>query len=266
LATLVNEVPVGSNWLFEMKYDGYRCLAAIAGPEVRLYTRTGKDWSQQFGNLSEPLSRLTKGTALIDGEICAFDAKGRTDFSTLKDALSDGGPLVYFAFDLLELDGEDLTGLPLIERKEKLQKLLGKVAKNSPIQYSDHVTGNGQKVFDAMCRGGFEGIIAKEANACYRNERTKSWLKVKCILRQEFVIAGWSPPIARRPLPPCCSAPGRATSSSIAAGSAPAFPSTTPGRCRKRSMPALVRRRPSPTRPAIFRAGPIGSNLSSSVK
>jgi bifunctional non-homologous end joining protein LigD len=192
LATLVDSVPAGDDWLFEMKYDGYRALAAVAGPEVRLYTRTGKDWTTQFGAMVEPLSRLTKGSALIDGEICAFDAKGRTDFSTLKNALSDGGPLVYFAFDLLELDGKDLTDLPLIERKAKLQKLLGKIEKNSPVQFSDHVTGNGQKVFDAMCQGGFEGIIAKQASARYANERTRSWLKVKCAHRQEFVIAGWS--------------------------------------------------------------------------
>jgi len=192
LATLVSDVPEGPDWLFEMKYDGYRGLAAVAGQGVRIYTRTGKDWTRQFGALVEPLSRLTKGTALIDGEICAFDADGRTDFSTLKDALSDGGPLVYFAFDLLELDGKDLTGLPLVERKAKLKTLIGKIEKSSPIQFSDHVTGNGQKVFDAMCRGGFEGIIAKKADARYVNDRTTSWLKVKCVHRQEFVIGGWS--------------------------------------------------------------------------
>jgi bifunctional non-homologous end joining protein LigD len=193
LATLVSEVPEGSDWLFEMKYDGYRSLAAIAGEEVRLYTRTGKDWTRQFARLREPLSRLTKGTALIDGEICAFNGDGRTDFSTLKDALGDGGALVYFAFDLLERDGEDLTRLPLIERKAMLQKLIGKIEKDSPIQFSDHVTGNGQKVFDAMCRGGFEGIIAKRASAPYSNERSRTWLKIKCAHRQEFVIGGWSP-------------------------------------------------------------------------
>ena len=193
LATLVNEVPSGSDWVFEMKYDGYRCQAAIAGDQVRLYTRTGKDWTEQFAAIVPPLSRITKGSALIDGELCAFDAKGRTDFSTLKDHLSNGGPLTFFAFDLLEQDGVDLTRLKLTERKDRLEKLLGKIEGSSLVQFSAHVTGNGQKVFDAISREGHEGIIAKQADAPYRGERTKSWLKIKASRRQEFVIAGWSP-------------------------------------------------------------------------
>src|SRR6218665_4076805 len=107
-----------------MKYDGYRCLAAISGEQVRLDTRTGRDWTEQFAAIVPPLTRITKGTALIDGELCAFDDKGRADFSTLKEHLSSGGPLTYFAFDLLELDGHDLTKAPLTERKAKLEKLL----------------------------------------------------------------------------------------------------------------------------------------------
>ncbi len=193
LATLVTDIPEGSDWVFEMKYDGYRCLAAIAGDQVRLFTRTGKDWTTQFRAIVPPLTRITKGTALIDGELCAFDDNGRTDFSTLKDHLSNGGPLTYFAFDLLELDDKNLTKLPLIERKAKLEKLLGKVESSSLVQFSAHVTGNGQKVFDSVSRAGHEGIIAKQANAPYRGERTRSWLKIKAGKRQEFVIAGWSP-------------------------------------------------------------------------
>ncbi|MDB5615702.1 MAG: ligD [Devosia sp.] len=193
LATLVTEVPSGSDWVFEMKYDGYRCQAAIAGDQVRLYTRTGKDWTDKFAAIVPPLTRITKGSALIDGELCAFDSKGRTDFSTLKDNLSNGGPLVFFAFDLLELDGTDLAKQPLTERKAKLEKLLGKIESSSLVQFSAHVTGNGQKVFDAVAREGHEGIIAKQANAPYHGERTKSWLKIKASKRQEFVIAGWTP-------------------------------------------------------------------------
>jgi bifunctional non-homologous end joining protein LigD len=193
LATLVTSVPEGSDWVFEMKYDGYRCLAAISGEQVRLFTRTGKDWTTQFQAIVPPLTRITKGTALIDGELCAFDEKGRTDFSTLKDHLSNGGPLTFFAFDLLEQDGDNLAKLPLVERKQRLEKLLGKVEFSSLVQFSAHVTVNGQKVFDTVCREGHEGIIAKEANAPYRGERNRSWLKIKCGKRQEFVIAGWSP-------------------------------------------------------------------------
>jgi bifunctional non-homologous end joining protein LigD len=193
LATLVTSVPEGSDWVFEMKYDGYRCLAAIANEQVRLFTRTGKDWTEQFKAIVPPLTRITKGSALIDGELCAFDDNGRTDFSTLKEHLSSGGPLTYFAFDLLEQDGENLTRLPLIERKARLEKLLGPIQSSSLVQLSAHITGNGQRVFDTVCREGHEGIIAKQATAPYRSERTRSWLKIKCGKRQEFVIAGWSP-------------------------------------------------------------------------
>ena len=192
LATLVDDVPEGDEWLFETKFDGYRCLAAIAGAEVRLYTRNGNDWTTQFHDLVAPLSGLTGGSALLDGEICAFK-DGRTDFSTLKDTLSSGGPLTYFVFDLLELDGESLERLPLTERKARLEKLLGKQPANSPIQYSDHVRGHGREVFKAMCEAQQEGVIAKLADAPYRHDRSRSWLKVKCGHRQEFVIGGWRP-------------------------------------------------------------------------
>lgn len=192
LATLVDEVPAGRQWLFEMKYDGYRCLAALAGPEVRLYTRNGNDWTEQFHRLVQPLSTLTKGSALIDGEICAFK-NGRTDFSTLKDALSNSGPLVYFAFDLLELDGRSLEALPLSERKQKLRALLGQIEADAEVQYSEHVQGSGEKVFAAMCEAGHEGVIAKLAASPYAHDRNRSWLKIKCLNRQEFVIAGWRP-------------------------------------------------------------------------
>ncbi len=198
LATLVDSVPAGDGWLFEMKYDGYRCLAAVDGDHVRLYTRNGLDWTSQFGALVEPLQNLKLGSALIDGEICAFDAKGRTDFTTLKTVLSDGGRLEFFAFDLLELNGRDLTKKPLTERKAALEKLLGKSVRKDPVQYSSHVTGHGQKVFEALCRDGHEGVIAKRADDPYRGERTRSWLKIKCLKRQEFVIGGWSPSAKRK--------------------------------------------------------------------
>lgn len=198
LATLVDSVPTGDDWLFEMKYDGYRCLAAVAGDTVRLYTRSGLDWTDKFGALVEPMRNLKIGSALIDGEVCAFDGKGRTDFSTLQNVLSEGGRLEYFAFDLLEADGKNFTKLPLLERKERLETLLGKSGRNGPIQYSSHIAGHGQQVLDAICADGHEGIIAKRADAPYRGERTKTWLKIKCLKRQEFVIGGWSPSTKRR--------------------------------------------------------------------
>lgn len=193
LAKLVDAVPTGPDWLFEMKYDGYRCLAAVAGDAVRLYTRNGQDWTQQFGALVEPLRQLSIQSALIDGEICALDKRGRTDFSTLKSALADGSRLEFFAFDLLESDGKDLTELPLLERKQRLSKLLQTTIRHGPVQYSEHVREHGDAVLAALCRDGHEGVIAKRAEAPYRGERNGDWLKIKCVKRQEFVIGGWSP-------------------------------------------------------------------------
>lgn len=198
LATLVDSVPAGDDWLFEMKYDGYRCLAAVAGDSVRLFTRSGLDWTEKFSALVEPLQHLKIGSALIDGEICAFDDKGRTDFGTLQKVLSDGGRLELFAFDLLEADGKDISALPLLERKQRLEALIGKSARGQPVQFSSHVRGHGQKVLDAICRDGHEGVIAKDATAPYRGDRTRSWLKIKCLRRQEFVIGGWSPSSKRK--------------------------------------------------------------------
>ncbi|OJX52540.1 DNA ligase D [Devosia sp. 66-22] len=197
LATLVEDIPTGDNWLFEMKFDGYRALAAIAGDQVRIYTRNANDWTTQFAPLVKPLGKLTGGSALIDGEIVAFK-DGRTDFSTLKDALSSGAPLTFFAFDLIEENGEDLQRLPLVERKERLRKLLGRRAQADEIQFSDHIVGQGQAFFDAMREGGYEGMLAKRADAPYRGERTRDWLKIKVGHRQEFVIGGWRPSDKKR--------------------------------------------------------------------
>lgn len=197
LATLADTIPAGDDWVFEVKYDGYRCIAAIAGDSVRLHSRNGHDWSRQFRPLLPALGALTRGRALLDGEVCALDADGRTDFATLKRALSSGGPLVFFAFDLLEVDGKSLGAHALLERKARLEKLLGVRAPGDPVQYSPHVIGNGAAVLDALCRDGHEGVIAKRAGAPYRGTRSRDWLKVKCVRRQEFVIGGWTPSTRR---------------------------------------------------------------------
>lgn len=198
LATLVDTVPAGKDWLFEMKYDGYRCLAALSRDSVRLYTRNGLDWTDKFSPLVAPFSGLTKSSALIDGELCAFDENGKTSFSTLKTHLSESGPLVYFAFDLLELDGKSLRSRPLSERKTALEELLGGRTRHDPIQLSPTIAGKGEEVFTAICEAGHEGVIAKRTDAPYRSGRGKSWLKVKCTLRQEFIIVGWTPSEKRR--------------------------------------------------------------------
>ncbi|HEV7659454.1 MAG TPA: DNA ligase D [Allosphingosinicella sp.] len=191
-ATLVDSVPAGSAWLHEMKYDGYRCLIALAGGKARIYTRTGLDWTDKFPEIAEAAAAIQCDTALLDGEIVALDDKGNTGFSALQQAISEGGRgLTLFLFDALEIDGERLEKLPNIERKQRLAALLGDGVQPF-ILYADHIIGKGEQLFGAMCAAGQEGIISKKADAPYRHARTKTWLKVKCTHRQEFVIIGWS--------------------------------------------------------------------------
>lgn len=192
LATLVDHVPHGDRWLHELKYDGYRTLIAIGGGEGRAYTRSGLDWSDRFAGLIADCLTLNASTALIDGEAVVMLPDGRTSFQALQAALKgDPGAIDYFAFDLLELDGEDLTQRPLVERKEKLAALIENG--QSRIRYSDHIAGNGEKLFDSFCGAGLEGVISKRADARYSGSRSGTWVKTKCIRRQEFVIVGWTP-------------------------------------------------------------------------
>ena len=195
LCTLVDHVPTGGDWLHEVKYDGYRCLLAVGGGGARVFTRSGLDWSDKFPEIADAGAALDVGAALIDGEIVALDGEGRPSFTALKDAISAGGKgLVLFAFDLLSLDGEDLTALPNVQRKERLRPI---VPAEGVIQYAEHIVGEGEKLFEAMCRTGYEGIVSKKADAPYRGKRTLAWLKVKCTRRQEFVIIGWTPSSAK---------------------------------------------------------------------
>jgi bifunctional non-homologous end joining protein LigD len=191
-ATLVDNVPAGAGWLHEMKYDGYRCLIAIGGGKTKIYTRSGLDWTDKFPEIAEAALEIEAHSALIDGEIVKLDEHGNTGFSALQEAISEGGRgLTAFVFDLLELNGEDVAKRPNSERKQKLAALIGDGVPPF-IHYADHVIGHGEKLFDAMCEAGQEGIIAKRADAPYRGGRTKSWLKIKCTRRQEFVIVGWT--------------------------------------------------------------------------
>jgi bifunctional non-homologous end joining protein LigD len=191
LATLVSEAPEGNDWLSELKYDGYRTLIAIAGGKARIFTRNGKDWTDKFPGIAEAAAALDTDGTLIDGEIVAFDGKGRTDFSTLQKAIKQSGAMSCFVFDLIMEDGREITDLPLVERKERLEKIVGRG--EGALVYSDHVRGSAEKVFAEICRSGHEGIVAKRADAPYRSGRGKDWLKVKCTRRQEFVIGGYSP-------------------------------------------------------------------------
>jgi bifunctional non-homologous end joining protein LigD len=202
LATLVDAVPSGNGWMHEIKFDGYRAMIAVAGQKVTVFTRTGLDWTEKFAPLARHIAALDLPSALIDGEIVAFDDNGNPDFSSLQAVLKRGhgaqteqSPLAFFAFDLLSLDGEDLRDLSNIERKERLEALLHDA--KPPIHVSDHVIGAGEQLLRAMCGAGQEGIISKRIDAPYHGKRTKAWVKVKCTLRQEFVIIGWTPSSAR---------------------------------------------------------------------
>ena len=190
LATLVDSVPTGSRWLHEVKYDGYRVLIAIAGTRVKIYSRSGLDWTEKFPGIAEAAATLNIGSALIDGEAVAFK-DGKPNFSALQDAIANGGDMTLFAFDLLELDGEDIAALPNIQRKECLRPLID--GADARLQFAEHILGSGEQLFETMCREGYEGIVSKLVDAPYRGQRSKGWLKVKCIRRQEFVIVGWTP-------------------------------------------------------------------------
>jgi bifunctional non-homologous end joining protein LigD len=157
-------------------------------------TRNGLDWTDRFAALVPALAVLDCASATLDGEIAVADARGRTDFGALQDALGNGGGggrIAYYLFDLLALDGEDLRREPLIARKRRLQALIG--TRSGPLIYSDHVAGEGEAMFAQACTLGLEGIVSKRADAPYRSGRGRNWLKIKCGLEQEFVIIGWRP-------------------------------------------------------------------------
>jgi bifunctional non-homologous end joining protein LigD len=188
----VDTVPAGDRWIHEMKYDGYRILVAVGGGEARAYTRSGLDWSGRFPSILSEARKLKVRSALIDGEAIVTDAEGRSSFQALQNALK-GAPasIDYYAFDLLELDGEDLTRSPLLERKHKLKTTLP--ARNPFLRYSDHIEGRGEELLNRFCDAGLEGVISKLADSDYVGARDGSWLKIKCIKRQEFVLVGWTP-------------------------------------------------------------------------
>jgi bifunctional non-homologous end joining protein LigD len=191
LATLVDDVPPGDAWIHEIKYDGYRLLLAIGDGVATAWTRNGKDWSDKFKALVKAAAKLPAG-CLVDGEAVAIDENGNPSFQLLQSTLKDqrGANLVFYAFDLLIDRGEDIKKLPNIVRKDRLASLLAGVP--PPILYGDHIVGRGEEMFREVCKLGGEGIVSKKASATYSGTRTRNWLKVKCIQRQEFVIVGWS--------------------------------------------------------------------------
>jgi len=186
--------PTGTGWLHELKLDGYRIQVRKDGASVQLLTRTGLDWTHRMKTVATQLQGLPAETAILDGELVVLAPNGTTSFADLQAAFQEGvkKPLTYFAFDLLHLNGHNLRGLPLVERKKFLAELL----KNSGdfVRLSEHLEANAEDVFRKACEFHAEGIICKRASSSYSSGRSASWLKLKCVHEQEFVIGGFTLP------------------------------------------------------------------------
>jgi len=194
LARLVDEAPEGDAWLHEQKFDGYRIVATLDHGGVELLSRNFNDWTDRFPSVAEAVARLRAKRAVLDGEVAVVMPDGRTSFQALQNAFGRrDATIVYFVFDLLELDGEDVAKLPLEQRKEKLLELLG-TKQDGVVRYSDHVIGHGRTFFELACKQGLEGIVSKRRDKPYTPGRGPGWLKTKCLLRQELVIGGFTDP------------------------------------------------------------------------
>lgn len=193
LATLVDKAPQENKWVHEIKFDGYRLIIYKKNKQVKIYTRNQNDWTKYFKRIAAAVQRLPVDNVILDGEVVALDEKHRSNFQLLQNTLKvDDNNLIFYAFDLLYYDKYNLMPLSLVDRKKILQKLL--LTENNPaLVYSDHVDGSGHDIFKKACSLGLEGIISKDQTSPYLQTRNQSWLKVKCIKRQEFVIGGFLP-------------------------------------------------------------------------
>ena len=203
LATMTDRRDFGDDWLLERKFDGERCVARKEGGDVRLESRTAKNLSATYPEVRAGVSAQQPGGLLLDGELVAFDGE-KTSFSRLQQRLGvvepspelvAEYPLVYCVFDLLALDGEDLTGEPLLGRRARLRSL---IRPSATLQLSEAWRGDSRRRFADACRSGWEGLIAKRADAPYSSGRSRNWLKLKCAWEQELVIGGFTDPAGSR--------------------------------------------------------------------
>jgi bifunctional non-homologous end joining protein LigD len=192
LTELVKEAPDGNQWLHEMKFDGYRMHARLDRGQVWLLTRNGLNWTGKYPQIAAAVSSLRARQAYLDGELCGVRPDGITSFSMIQMASDAGNAagLVFFLFDLLYLDGADLSARPLLERKAQLAGLLSSTG--SPLQYSDHQIGLGPAFYEKACALSVEGIVSKRIDAPYAPGNRGLWRKVKCLNREEFVVVGWT--------------------------------------------------------------------------
>jgi bifunctional non-homologous end joining protein LigD len=193
LALLVEAPPQGEGWIHETKYDGYRTEARVDQGNVQLLTRTAQNWTHKYPTVARALEKLKVDNAIFDGEVVWVDEKGRSDFQKLQNALKEkeSSSIIYYVFDLLFLNGEDLRELPLLERKKRLEELLAPL-KGTAVLFSDHVRGEAEEFLEVACDYQLEGIVSKKADSPYLSGRNENWVKSKCKQRQEFVIGGFT--------------------------------------------------------------------------
>jgi bifunctional non-homologous end joining protein LigD len=198
--------PAGDGWLHELKLDGYRIQAHVeeqkrGGRKATLYSRNGLDWTHRMPDIAGAMGKFPVKSAVLDGEVVVLDEKGSTSFAELQAAFDEGKrvPMTYFVFDLLHLDGHNLRGFPLTQRKEILEGLIGELGDQNAIRYSEHIRGGGVEMFRNACQLGAEGVISKLADGKYSIGRSKDWLKSKCVHQQEFVVGGFTLPSDKGP-------------------------------------------------------------------
>jgi bifunctional non-homologous end joining protein LigD len=197
LAMLVDKPPKGPDWAIEIKWDGYRIAVHIETDRLRILTRGGYDWTDRFPAIAAEARRLKLKTAILDGEAVVLDDKGRSDFGLLQRALGrrpaahEAAEIIFYAFDVLYLDGRDLRRLPQHERRRLLEPIVA--GRTGAIRLSEEVEGEGEEFFRVACAHGLEGIIAKHRGRPYRSGRSDWWQKITCNRRDSFVIVGFEP-------------------------------------------------------------------------
>jgi len=198
LSQLVEKAPSGPQWLHEIKPDGFRMAVRIERGHAKLLTRTGLDWSAKYPVVLKALASVRAKTAYLDGELCGLTEDGLPSFAETQAATDGarGAHLVFYAFDILHLDGSETARLPLAERKALLDPLISGIP---GLQFNAHEIGDGELIRRHACKLGFEGVVSKKADAPYAPGNRGLWRKAKCLNRQEFVVVGWTDPEGSRP-------------------------------------------------------------------